>query len=81
MPSPLTLAAPVLCPLRKVFCGSLRGQDVAIKLACTHKRDITNLTKEFNNEMITMSSTPAHPNILRLVAACTVPPQLALVTE
>lgn len=39
------------------------------------------LVCEFQREVVAMSAVPPHPNVLRLVAACTEPPRLALVTD
>ncbi|CAG9461630.1 unnamed protein product [Pedinophyceae sp. YPF-701] len=39
------------------------------------------MLEEFRREVATMSALPPHPNVLRLIGACTAPPRLALVLE
>ncbi len=43
--------------------------------------DMEHLVREFSREVAAMSALPPHKNVLQLLAACTVPPQLALITE
>ncbi|GFR43810.1 hypothetical protein Agub_g4935, partial [Astrephomene gubernaculifera] len=39
------------------------------------------LVREFSREVAAMSALPPHKNVLTLLAACTQPPQLALITD
>lgn len=65
----------------KVYYGLWRGQPVAIKTAALQGSESSEIVQEFHREVSTMCSLPAHQNVLRLLAACTVWPDLALVTE
>lgn len=69
----------------RVYYGYWQGQRVAIKLAHpasgAQGGDMEHLVREFSREVAAMSALPPHKNVLQLLAACTVPPQLALITE
>jgi len=64
----------------KVYAGHWRRQPVAIKVVAQHAPLDGSLLAEFHREVSTMVALPQHPNVLPLLAACTRPPHLALVT-
>ncbi|KAG2453337.1 hypothetical protein HYH02_001561 [Chlamydomonas schloesseri] len=70
----------------RVYYGYWNGHRVAIKLAhppsgAATAADLEHLVREFRREVEAMSALPPHKNVLQLLAACTEPPQLALVTD
>ncbi|KAG1674432.1 hypothetical protein FOA52_012960 [Chlamydomonas sp. UWO 241] len=65
----------------KVYYGHWNGAVVAIKVATPNRADPVRQQREFQREVTNMSMLPPHPNVLRLLAAVTEPPHLALVTE
>mmetsp|Transcript_18618 Transcript_18618/g.39994 ORF Transcript_18618/g.39994 Transcript_18618/m.39994 type:complete len:707 (-) Transcript_18618:573-2693(-) len=66
----------------KVYYGHWQGEPVAIKVATPASPDkMQQQVLEFQREVTTMSTLPAHQNVLRLIAACMQPPHLALITE
>lgn len=64
----------------KVFVGRWQDNDVAIKLVSQSIPLVNSVLLEFHREVTTMMSLPSHRNVLPLLAACTRPPSLALVT-
>ncbi|GIL76929.1 hypothetical protein Vretimale_8607 [Volvox reticuliferus] len=68
----------------RVYYGYWQGHRVAIKLAHPNTAagaDTEHLVREFGREVAAMSALPPHKNVLQLIAACTEPPHLALVTD
>ncbi|KAK8678343.1 hypothetical protein V6N13_143847 [Hibiscus sabdariffa] len=62
-----------------LYKGTLRGQDVAIKVLRTENLN-ENLRKEFTQEVNIMSKI-RHKNVVQFIGACTSPPTLCIVTE
>lgn len=67
----------------RVYHGRWQGREVAIKLLSSNAPPdaLARLKEQFVREVTTMSSTPDHPNILKLLGVCIEGPHLALVTE
>ena len=51
------------------------------KASLSRTAPLCSLSAASEQELGTMVSLPEHPNVLRLLGACTVPPQLCLITE
>ena len=62
----------------EVFKGRLWGTDVAVK---TVKNKLTKETLNDLKNEIAILSTLRHPNIVLYIGACTVPPNICIVTE
>ncbi|GAB0489674.1 hypothetical protein MMPV_000899 [Pyropia vietnamensis] len=63
-----------------VFKGVYAGETVAIKRIHAHALGNAGAVAEFQAEVAVLSSV-RHPNIVRFVGACTLPPALMIVTE
>lgn len=63
-----------------VFKGVYAGETVAIKKIHAHALSNAGAVAEFQAEVAVLSSV-RHPNIVRFVGACTLPPALMIVTE
>lgn len=63
-----------------VFKGVYAGETVAIKKIHAHALGNAGAVAEFQAEVAVLSSV-RHPNIVRFVGACTLPPALMIVTE
>lgn len=64
----------------QVYKGFWGGALVAVKVANLLNQNSATLIKEFAREVKVMSGLPPHDNVVRLLAACTQLPRLALVT-
>jgi serine/threonine protein kinase len=63
-----------------VYAGQWRGLPVAVKVVSQAAPLDGQLVAEFRREIATMAALPPHPHVLPLLAACTAPPHLALIT-
>lgn len=63
-----------------MYAGHWRGLPVAVKVVSQAAPLDGQLVAEFRREIATMAALPPHPRVLPLLAACTAPPHLALVT-
>jgi len=63
-----------------VFKGVYAGEMVAIKKIHSHALGNAASVAEFQSEVAVLSAV-RHPNIVRFVGACTMPPALMIVTE
>ncbi|KAL0030370.1 hypothetical protein WJX77_012508 [Trebouxia sp. C0004] len=64
-----------------VYEGTWLGQVVAIKVLDGAAAASQKAMKEYTREMDMMAHLPAHPNILKLLGACTAPDKLILVMQ
>jgi serine/threonine protein kinase len=70
----------ILVRILQVYAGQWRGLPVAVKVVSQAAPLDGQLVAEFRREIATMAALPPHPHVLPLLAACTAPPHLALVT-
>ncbi|CDF38666.1 Serine/threonine protein kinase (fragment), partial [Chondrus crispus] len=63
-----------------VFKAKFRGETVAVKKIHAHALSNASSIAEFQSEVAVLC-TLQHPNILRFVGACTMPPNLMIITE
>ena len=68
------------CHCLQVYYGEWRGVPVAVKVMGSGTSAKPAVVQEFSREVATMTLLPPHDNVLRLLAASTRPPHLALVT-
>ena len=65
----------------KVYRASWQGTVVAVKVMSSEVSQRHDCVHQFRREVETMSSMTPHRHVLQMLGACTVGPQLALVTE
>ncbi|GAB4819878.1 hypothetical protein N2152v2_006924 [Parachlorella kessleri] len=65
----------------KVYRATWRDQEVAVKLLNPESCSRPSALEEFRREVGVLASLGPHPHVVRLVGACTQPPNLAVVTQ